>query len=59
MQSEQKYPDSRSQVILSDAERPTLSRITIVFDLKDHFGDPGQASVAVNFYARQPGGGGL
>ncbi|EOV9703333.1 hypothetical protein ACNY9Y_003362 [Cronobacter dublinensis] len=54
-----KYPDKRSQVILSDAERPTLSRITIVFDLKDHFGDPGQVSVAVNFHARQPGGGGL
>ncbi|CCJ84514.1 hypothetical protein BN133_891 [Cronobacter dublinensis 582] len=46
-------------MILPDAERPTLSRITIVFDLKDQFGDPEQASVAVNFHARQPGGGGL
>ncbi|EOY5383206.1 hypothetical protein ACXYXE_002835 [Cronobacter dublinensis] len=54
-----KYPDSRSHMILSDAGRPTLSRIAIVFDLKDHFGDPGQVPVAVNFHARQPGGGGL
>lgn len=46
-------------MILSDAEGPALSRNAIVFDLKDHFGDPGQVPVAVNFHARQPGGGGL